>query len=136
MRHVRRIANRVPELRPLAAWAVGIARELGCPVEKCCDVDLCLTEAVVNVIRHGYSDDLPHEIGVEIVREPGALVLRIEDDARPFDPLAMPASQPTSLDEAGPRGRGLVLIRSGADIASYERRDGLNRLTLEFTVDD
>jgi len=132
--HVRRIANRISELRPLAVWTVGIARELGCSAEKCFDVDLCVTEAVSNVIRHGYLDDREHEIGVEIARVSGMLVLRIEDDAEPFDPLSVTASQPTSLDEAGSTGRGIVLLRGGADAASYERRDGRNRLTLKFAI--
>ena len=131
-----RVANRVSELRPLSAWAVEAAQALGCPDDRCGDVDLCLTEAVANVICHGYTDDSPHEIGVEIAREPDALVVRIEDDARPFDPLAMPMSTSTSLDEAAPSGRGIVLMRGAADAVSYERREGLNRLTLRFAIRD
>ena len=136
MKFVRRIANRVSELRPLSAWAVEVARELGCPGDRCFDVDLFLTEAVSNVIRHGYVDDAPHEIGIEITREPGTLTIRIEDDARPFDPLCVPESLAASLDEAGPGGRGIVLMRSAADSASYERRDDRNRLTARFVIPD
>jgi len=134
VKHARRIANSVSELRPLAAWAVAVARELGCPAERCSDVDLCLTEAVSNVIRHGYADGAAHEIGIELEREPDALVLRIEDDARPFDPLLAPESRAASLDDARPSGRGIMLLRSAADSASYERGEGCNRLTLRFAI--
>jgi anti-sigma regulatory factor (Ser/Thr protein kinase) len=134
--HVRHVPNRMAELRSLSEWAVGIARELGCPADRCFDIDLLLTEAVSNVIRHGYTDDGPHEIGIEITREPGALVVRIEDDARPFDPLQVKAPLPATLDEAGPGGRGIVLMRGAADAASYERRDGRNRLTARFAIRD
>jgi serine/threonine-protein kinase RsbW len=136
VKHVRRIANRVGELRPLSTWAIGAARELGCPADRCADLDLCLNEVVSNIIRHGYDDDLPHEIGVELTRESGMLVLRIEDDARPFDPLGMRVTQPTTLDEAGPGGRGIPLIREAADSATYERRERGNRLTLRFALGD
>jgi len=132
--HVRRIANRTSELRPLSTWAVEVARQLGCSPDKCSDVDLCLTEAVSNVIQHGYEDDAPHVIEIEITREPGALAIRIEDDARPFDPLQAPGTVATSLDEARPGGRGIALMRSAADSASYERRDARNRLTVRFVI--
>jgi len=134
VRHVRRVPSRISELRPLSAWAVEVARELGCSADKCFDVDLCLAEAVSNVIRHGYADESIHEIGIEIEREPNVLVVRIEDDGRPFDPLAMPMSLATSLEEAEPAGRGIVLMRSAADAASYERGEGRNRLTLRFAI--
>jgi len=124
--HARRVASRISELRPLAAWVVDVARTLGCPRETCADADLCVTEAVANIVRH--------EVGVEIEREQGALVIRIEDDARHFDPLGTRVLQPTSLDEAGPAGRGLLLIRRTADAVSYERRNGLNQLTLRFAL--
>lgn len=134
MRHLRRIVNRIAELRPLSAWAIGVARELGCPAERCPDIDVCLSEAISNVICHGYGDDAPHEIGVELWREPEALVVRIEDDGRPFDPLATQAHRVTTLDEAAPAGRGITLLRSAADAASYERVEGHNRLTLRFEI--
>jgi len=133
--HARRVANRISELRPLSAWAVDVARALGCSDAACAGVDLCVAEAVSNIIRHGYVDGAPHEIGVEILREPGALVIRIEDDARAFDPLRAPVPEPASLDEAGRTGRGLLLIRRTAATVSYERRSGLNQLTLRFALD-
>jgi serine/threonine-protein kinase RsbW len=136
MTYVRRIVSRGSELRPLSRWAVETARELGCPAERCHDIDLCLTEAVSNVIRHGYLDQGAHEIRVELAREAEAVVLRIEDDARAFDPLSValrPA--PGSLDEAQPAGRGILLMRRSADAASYERREGRNRLTLSFLLE-
>jgi len=136
VKHVRQIANRISELRPLSAWATEIARGLGSSESRCRDIDLCLTEAVANIICHGYSDDAPHEITVELASEPGALVMRIEDDARPFDPLARSTPQPPSLDEATPTGRGILLMRSTAASMSYERVGSRNRLTLRFVVDE
>jgi len=131
---VRRIANRISELRPLSAWAVESAKGLGASVDTCHEVDLCVTEAVTNVMRHGYLDDGRHEIEVELARDGDRLVMRIEDDARPFDPLGVPGSPPTSLEDAKPSGRGITLMRTGADSASYERRNGHNVLVLTFVV--
>ena len=135
MKHARRITNRMSELRPLSVWAAEVVDGWGCPASRRQDVDLCLNEAVSNIIRHGYTDDAPHEIDIELWREPGVVVVRIEDDARPFDPLKVREPQHDTLDEARPDGRGIVLIRRTADGANYDRRDGRNRLELRFTLD-
>jgi len=132
--HVRRIANRISELRPLSTWAVAVARELGCPEDRCFDVDLCLNEAVSNVIRHAYDDRESHEIVVELAREPDALVMGIEDDGRPFDPLSISMTCAASLEDAQPGGRGIMLLRGAADSTGYERRGGRNRLTARFAI--
>ena len=108
--------------------------ELGCPAVRRLDLELCLNEAVLNIIQHGYADDAPHEIEIGFRREPNAVVMRIEDDARPFDPLRVETTQPASLEEAPLFGRGILLFRRTADGVSYEHRDGRNRLELRFAV--
>jgi serine/threonine-protein kinase RsbW len=97
----------------------------------CDDLDLCLHEAVGNIILHGYGRDAPGEITVEIERNGGILRVNIEDQAPPFDPTSVPLPESTPLETATRRGRGLVLIR-GAPVVRYERRGERNRLTLEF----
>jgi len=136
MKRARRIPNRISELRPLSTWAVEAASELGCPRSRCFDIDLCLTEGVSNVIRHGYTDDAPHEIDIELTREPGAVVVCIEDDARPFDPLSVPEPLRAPIENARPSGRGIALLRDSADAVSYERVGGRNRLSMRFAFDD
>src|SRR5262249_59810028 len=84
----------------------------------------------------GSADEGAQEFGGERGGEGGAVVRRIEDAAGAFDPLAVaPPPVPTSLDEALPAGRGLRLMRLSADAASYERREGRNRLTLRFLLE-
>lgn len=136
MTHTRRIPNRMSELRPLSTWAVEAAAELGCPPSRRFDIDLCLMEGVSNIIRHGYGDDAPHEIAIELSREPGALVVQIEDDARPFDPLSAPALPEAAIEDARPSGRGIALLRDSADSVRYERVGSRNRLSMRFAFDE
>src|ERR1700709_670701 len=47
-------------------------------------VRLCLEEAVMNVVMHGYGPDQPGAINVRLWPEAGCLVAEILDDAAPF----------------------------------------------------
>jgi anti-sigma regulatory factor (Ser/Thr protein kinase) len=128
----RTIRSCIEELRPLSRWARETSARYGCPPGVCDDLDLCLHEAVVNVILHGYGKRAPGQITVEIERGVSVLRVSIEDGAHAFDPTSMPLPEPVPLQRSSSGGRGLVLIRSLAPTIRYERRTGLNRLTLEF----
>ena len=97
-------------------------------------VQLCLEEAVANIIMHGGgAKDDRLQIAVALERNGGTLVARIEDSGREFDPTQFsPPSVAKSLEEAKVGDLGIHLMRSFASDMHYERRDGRNRLTLRF----
>lgn len=118
------------ELERLAGWLEDWARENVSPAVSFA-VQLCLEEAVANVIMYGGTDQL--EIAVEVERNDGALVALIEDNGRQFDPTQAPAPlRATSLQDATIGDLGIHLMRSFASGMHYERRNGRNRLTLRF----
>ena len=120
------------ELKRLAAWIEGWARQ-GVSSDVSFAVQLCLEEAVANVIMYGGVSAARLKIVIEIERNDTTLVARVVDNGRQFDPtLAPPPSMPTSLVEAKIGDLGIHLMRSFASGMHYERRDGCNRLTLRF----
>jgi anti-sigma regulatory factor (Ser/Thr protein kinase) len=120
------------ELKRLAAWIEGWARQ-GVSSDVSFAVQLCLEEAVANVIMYGGVSDARLKIVIEIERNDTTLVARVVDNGRQFDPTqAPPPSMPTSLVEAKIGDLGIHLMRSFASGMHYERRDGCNRLTLRF----
>ena len=122
------LRNDVAELERLAGWIEGFTRQ-GTSPDVSFAVQLCLEEAVANIIMYGGSD----AIAVELERNYGTLVARIEDNGRQFDPTRAPAPvSAASLDEAKVGDLGIHLMRSFANGMDYERRDGRNRLTLRF----
>ena len=126
------LRNDLAELARLAGWIEGFAQQ-GVSSDVSFAVQLCLEEAVANVIMYGAAKDDRLEIAVELERNGAALVARIEDNGRQFDPtLAPPPTMPTSLAEATVGDLGIHLMRSFANGMHYERRDGRNRLTLQF----
>jgi anti-sigma regulatory factor (Ser/Thr protein kinase) len=96
-------------------------------------INLCLEEAISNVIRHGYaSGEADSQVMIDFA-EPreGYLVFTIEDGGAPFNPLVAPETP--LLDEQGEiaiGGRGIRLMRGFADTLEYERTATGNRLRI------
>jgi serine/threonine-protein kinase RsbW len=126
------LGNDVAELERLAGWIEGFAR-LGMSPDVSFAVQLCLEEAVANIIMYGAAKNDALVIAVELERNCGTLVARIEDNGRQFDPTRAPPPAPAaSLEEAKIGDLGIHLMRSFANGMDYERREGRNRLTLRF----
>jgi len=126
------LRNDVAELQRLAGWLERLAQQ-GMSSDVSFAVQLCLEEAVANIIMYGAARGDRLEIAVELERNGGTLVARIEDNGRRFDPTrAPPPAVATSLEQAKVGDLGIHLMRSFASGMDYERRNGRNRLTLRF----
>lgn len=96
--------------------------------------ELCLNEAVANIIRHGADHGVPDPIAITLERTTDAVRMIIVDGGERFDPLAHPAPElPRSLDDAPIGGLGIQLLRTFAADVSYRWDDGHNILSLSFT---
>ncbi|MGE5358122.1 MAG: SpoIIE family protein phosphatase [Bacteroidales bacterium] len=88
-------------------------------------------ELVSNVIRHGFRDDRPHTIDLEITVQHDSLTLRVSDDGIPFDPFTRPAPDTTRpIEERPVGGLGIHLVRQLATACHYARIDGRNTVTV------
>jgi anti-sigma regulatory factor (Ser/Thr protein kinase) len=120
------------ELRRLAVWIEDwAARDLSADVSFA--VQVCLEEAVANIMMYSAAQADPLEIAVEVERTDRALVACIEDNGSAFDPTRAPRwTVPASLAQAKAGNLGIHLMRSFASGMHYERRDSRNRLTMRF----
>jgi serine/threonine-protein kinase RsbW len=130
------ISVRLAELAEVYAWIDEAADGLDLPRQARVALQIVAEEAVSNVIRHGYPAGQPEpadRILLLLEDTDDAVTLTIEDRARPFDPttFALPAPA-ASLEETVPGGHGIRLIRRKAAAMGYERRNGINRLTLQI----
>ena len=116
-----------------ARWVESLARAGLLPAERLYDAQLCLEEALANIVRHGFAATAEPHIRLRFCRQPDAVLIEIEDNGAPFDPtrFVVPA-RPASLAQAQPGGKGIGLLRQFSDAQSYERAGGLNRLSLRF----
>src|SRR5215510_9974277 len=120
------------ELKRLAIWLEGWAtQDLSANLSFA--VEVCLEEAVANIIMYSTTTDDRLEIVVEVEHRDQTLVARIEDNGSAFDPSQVPRPPvPASLAEAKVGNLGIHLMRSFASGMDYERRDSRNRLTMRF----
>jgi serine/threonine-protein kinase RsbW len=95
------------------------------------ELNLILEEVVANVISYAYGDNQRHEIVVCADLRDGELVIEVEDDGRPFNPLQ------SSLPDLGPPlerrkvgGLGLHLVRELTSSIEYNRKEEKNRLVM------
>ena len=87
-----------------------------------------------NIVSYGYDDDEQHRIRIGLGVDADDIIVRIEDDAKPFNPLgqAPKVDAGASIDQRGIGGLGLHLIREYTNRQHYERLGDKNRLTLRM----
>ena len=97
---------------------------------------LAAEEMGVNIIKYAYDDQLAHRITLRVDCQADHFCLQILDDGRPFDVRQVPEPDPEqSLEEREPGGWGISLVRRLVRRLEYERRDGINVLTVEISRD-
>ena len=95
------------------------------------DVNICLDELFTNIASYGFVDDLEHIIRFTLHLDNNVLMLNIEDDGIPFNPLEKKDPEiPAELIDVKIGGLGIHIVRKLMDNIYYERKDGTNKLTL------
>jgi serine/threonine-protein kinase RsbW/sigma-B regulation protein RsbU (phosphoserine phosphatase) len=125
------LQNRIAEVARLVDAVESFGTHAGLSPDLTYRLTLSLDEIVSNVIRHGYSDTNDHVVEVRLSIHDGVVTSVIEDDGHPYDPRESPEpdlSMP--VEQRGPGGLGIFLVRQMMDSIDYARRDGRNVLTV------
>ena len=97
---------------------------------------LAAEEMGINIIKYAYDDQLEHRITLRVDCQADRFCLQLLDDGRPFDVRQVPEpDREQSLEERKPGGWGISLVRRLVRRLEYERRDGINVLTVEISRD-
>jgi serine/threonine-protein kinase RsbW len=101
------------------------------------DAVLAVDEAASNIILHGYQGQ-PGIIEIEVERTGDDLVVRLRDEAAPFDPTSFPAPDLTlPLEQQAVDGLGIHLIRRVMDKVTHRiTPQGGNELLLVKRLED
>ncbi len=130
------LGSSLTELARVAPWVGELADEYDFSDETRFAIELCLEEVLSNIVRHGYRGEAGQQISIDFARRDGGLIFVVEDSAPQFEPIEPADAVPESLDTITPGGQGIRLLYRFAGSVKYERLDGRNRLTIEFSCQD
>jgi anti-sigma regulatory factor (Ser/Thr protein kinase) len=129
----RTLARTLSDYLPVAEEVEAFCARYGLPEATSARVRVVLEELVLNLIDHA-TGSATNRIDVRIDLEPARVVIVLEDDADPFDPRSAPAFDSSKpLEQRGPRGMGIHLVRSMTQEMEYERVASRNRLRVAIS---
>ena len=104
--------------------------------QKCLfEINLGLDELFTNIITYGFDDGIEHQIKFSLAKEQETLVVQVEDDGKPFNPLEATGPEVSQdLDSIDIGGLGIHLVKKMMDAIDYQRVEGKNRLVLKKCV--
>lgn len=120
------------EVRRASDWLALQGALRGVPQEQIGRLDLCLNEALANVIDHAYAHGAHKPIDLVLEVGNAQAAVTVTDEGPAFDTTSAPTpDRPRSLAEAEPGGLGLLMIRSFSDAVGYRRINGRNELRFQ-----
>lgn len=129
------LKSNLSELAVLNQHIVDFGRHIGLPELSISEINICLDELFTNTVLYGFKDDREHKIQFTIKVEKKILIVNIEDDGVPFNPLKKKAPKlPADVESANIGGLGIHITRELVDEINYERKRGKNRLTIKKSI--
>lgn len=126
---------RLDTLVEIREFVAASAATLGLAGEAVEDLKVCVDEAATNIVKYGYGND-GGDLTVEVFRQGDEILVRMVDEAPPFDLGLVPRpdlDQP--LHERPVGGMGVHLIKALTDGVSHRADpDGGNELLLRKRV--
>ena len=86
------LRNDIREMERITEAVTEVADANVCPLVVVQDATLAIEEIFSNIVFYGFGDDLDHTITFTIAIEENALVLTLQDEGIPFNPLNVQAS--------------------------------------------
>jgi serine/threonine-protein kinase RsbW len=120
--------SRIDDVR---RWSSGHMRAAGVDDQAVGELELAITEAMSNAIRHSYGEDHRQLIELSLAIDPSRIEFTILDRGAPFVPGTARTSEGDDPDSFGEGGYGLGLLEQLTDeLSRTQRPDGATAVTL------
>jgi len=95
-------------------------------------MEVCVVEAVNNMIKHAYSNETGHEVEVNIALHSDRIVFRLRDRGKVMELLDEPELNidPDDLENLPEGGMGVFIIYEIMDTVTYKQFSDYNVLTI------
>ena len=139
------LKNDFAELERVGRALEDFGEDYALPARVIFDVTLALDEVLTNIISYGYDDHDEHDIAIRLslsTRAPATdrareLLIEVEDDGRPFNPLDVKEPDISApIEHRAIGGLGLHLVRRLMTGLDYRYQEGANILTMRRAVAD
>jgi len=100
------------------------------------EIELCLAEALNNIIKHSYKGDNSNLVDISLIIENEKFSVALSDYGLPRENLNKPKLEfdPSDIDSLPEGGMGLFIIEQLMDENSYSSIDGKNTFTLSKNI--
>ena len=131
------LKSKLSELDKLCQHLEKFGQSMGLSQRSVFEINLALDELFTNIISYGFSDNAEHDIKVTITTEDEEIIIRIEDEGVPFNPVeADTPDLECTIENCQIGGLGIHIIKKLMDEVCYQRCDDKNILTMRKTIKD
>jgi anti-sigma regulatory factor (Ser/Thr protein kinase) len=131
------LKNYLSELKTLHQHLNNWGGDIGLSANSILRINICLDELFTNIVSYGFDEDLEHKIKFTLSGDNNFVVINIEDNGIPFNPLEkIDPDFPDNVESANIGGLGIHIIRKLMDNVSYERKQGKNMLTMRKNIQE
>ena len=119
-------------LARICEFVTTVSKEAGFSEADAYDIELATNEACTNIIEHGYMENSDGRIECSIEVDEKSVTVVLRDWGTPFDASDVPDKDfDVPLQDLGPRGSGLRIMRGSMDDVEFEQLPGdENRTTM------
>jgi len=129
------LKSKLSELSTLCRHLEDCGNVMELPQKYLFEINLGLDELFTNIISYGFDDGIEHQVKFSLAKDKETLVVQVEDDGVPFNPLeAAGHAVSDDLDSINIGGLGIHLVKKMMDDIDYQRVEGRNRLILKKCV--
>ena len=129
------LKSKLSELNTLCRHLEDCGNFMELPQKCLFEINLGLDELFTNIISYGFADESEHQIKFSLAKDKETLVVQIEDDGVPFNPLdAADPEVSQDIDSINIGGLGIHLVKKVMDDIDYQRVEGKNKLILKKCV--
>ena len=129
------LKSKLSELKTLCRHLEDCGNLMELPQKCRSEINLGLDELFTNIISYGFEDESEHQIKFSLAKAEETLVVQVEDDGIPFNPLdAAGPAVARDLDSINIGGLGIHLVKKVMDDIDYQRVEGRNKLILKKCV--
>ena len=132
-----KLKNYLSELKALHQHLNNWGGDIGLPADSILRINICLDELFTNIVSYGFDDDLVLIITFTLSGDNNLVVINIEDNGIPFNPLEkIDPDFPENVEDAKIGGLGILIIRKLMDNVTYERKQDKNKLTMRKNIQE